>query len=193
MPWSNEMKTPFSYRYFIALSAILLVSGCASPARIDQMVVHGEPAQRVMQTPLRNNTSIHQVVGGQATNPMWKSTVDNQAFEKALETSLQAVGLLGQKTTSQYTISAHLQDLDQPVFGGFNMTVTAKVNYVLIEKATGQALLQRTVAIPYTANFTDSLYGVERLRLANEGAIRVSITELIDQLFRLKIQDVALN
>lgn len=185
------IKKSYLSTIFFALS-VLVLSGCAAPARIDQMAVSGNPAQRIAQTPLRNNLAIKDVTGGNETNPMWKSNVSSSDFEKALESSLQATGLLAQRQSGKYLLTAHMERLDQP-FMGLDMTVTASVKYIVSERATGKEVLSRTVSIPYTAKLGDSLLGVERLKLANEGAVRVNITEFMNELFRLKIESVSVN
>lgn len=181
-----------NYLYAIAIVLAIFLTGCASPARIDQMSVEGHPAQRIAHTPLRNNLAIRDVTGGQETNPIWKSNIGSSEFEQALEASLRAVGLLAERQSGKYVLIVHLEDVDQPAFG-FNFTVTAKVNYVILERSTGKSVFNRTLAVPYTANFGDAPYGGERLKLANEGAIRANITQLIDELFLFKIEPVAMR
>lgn len=123
---------------------------------------------------------------------MWKSNVGSTEFEHALEMSLRRVGLLAERQAGHYTLTAHLESVDQP-FIGLDMTVTATVSYAISERATGKDVFKKTLAVPYTASFGDSLMGVERLRLANEGAIRANITQFIDELFRLNIDNIAMN
>lgn len=168
------------------------VSGCATPARVSQMTVDGQPSQRIASTKLRNNLSIKDVTGGQETNPLWKSNIGNAEFEQALEGSLRAVGFLAPRQQGTHMLTAHLQSVDQP-FLGLDMTVTASVRYMVTERLTGKEVFSRVIAIPYTATFGDSLLGVERLRLANEGAIRSNIARLIDELFQLNIQSIAMQ
>jgi len=171
----------------LALACIALISGCATPARVDQMAASGQPAQRVAETALRNNISIKDVTGGKETNPMWTSNVGGGEFTLALEQSLRNVGLLAaNREAGRFTLTSHLQSLDQPMFG-FDMTVTASVNYIVVERATGKEVFQKTVVLPYTAKMGDSMMGVERLKLANEGAIRVNISQFIDDILLLKI------
>lgn len=178
-------------KWGLAIVCMALVAGCASPARVDQMAASGQPAQRVAETPLRNNVAIRDVTGGQETNPLWKSNVGGNEFNLALEESLRNVGLLApNRQAGRFTLTAHLQSVDQPMFG-LDMTVTASVSYVIIERSTGKEIFQRTVAVPYTAKMSDAFVGVERLKLANEGAIRTNISQLIDELFRLRIDGVA--
>lgn len=177
----------------IILGFIILLSGCATPARVDQMVVSGTPSQRIAQTPLHNNVAIRDVTGGQETNPMWKSNVGSSEFSQALEESLRSVGLLAaNRQTGSHTLTVHLQNVDQP-FIGLDMTVTATVNYIVAERATNKEVFNKTVAIPYTAKFGDALLGMERLKLANEGAIRINITQLIEELLKLKIDNVSMK
>jgi hypothetical protein len=172
---------------------VVLVSGCATPARVDQMTVSGQPTQRVAETPLRGNVAVRDVTGGQETNPMWKSNVSSSEFAQAIEGSLRTLGLLApNRQAGRYTLTAHLQSLEQPVFG-LDMTVTASVDYSVVERATGKEVFQKTVVTPYTAKFGDAFVAVERLKLANEGAIRTNISQLIDELFRLKIDGVAIE
>lgn len=176
----------------LILSAALL-SGCAAPARIDQMSVMATPEQRVAKTPMRNNVAVHDVTGGQETNPMWKSNVGNSEFEQALEGSLRDAGLLSAgKQAGKYMLTAHMVKVDQPMFGA-SMTVSVSVNYSLVERATGKEVLNRTVDLPYTAAWNSSFVGTERLRLANEGAIKVNIGKIIEELFALRVDTVALN
>lgn len=173
--------------------AALVLAGCASPARVDQMTATASPQQRIAPTPLRTNVAVRDVTGGKETNPMWMSNVGNSEFEQALEASLRNAGLLAAgKQAGKYTLVAHLESVDQPM-AGFSMTVTVTVSYSLIERASGKEILNRRVSLPYTAGFDAAFAGTERLRIANEGAVRVNITKLIDELYALKIDQVAMN
>jgi hypothetical protein len=176
----------------LALSVSLL-SGCATPARTDQMLAQVSPAQRIANTPLRNSVAVKDVSGGKETNPMWMSNVGNSEFEQALEGSLRDAGLLSAgKQAGKYLLTAHMEKVDQPMFGA-SMTVTATVNYVLTERASGKEVLNRTVSLPFTAAWNSSFVGTERLRLANEGAIRVNIGKIIEDMYAIRADQVAVN
>jgi outer membrane murein-binding lipoprotein Lpp len=185
------MKKTVPVLVAVVLAGIL--SGCAAPARIDQMSATVSPSQRVASTALRTNIAVRDVTGGKDTNPMWVSNVGNSEFEQALEASLRDAGLLAAgKQAGKYTLVAHLENVDQPM-AGFNMTVTATVSYSLVERATGKEVFSRRVSLPYTASMGAAFSGTERLRIANEGAVRVNITQLIEELLALKIGQVAMN
>ncbi len=178
---------------FAAAIFIVLLGGCASGARIENMEVAGQPMQRIATTPLRQQLAVQEVSGGNETSPLLNSNVGNPEFENALKNSLRAIGLLAEGAAGQaahFALGAQLDKLDQPLVG-FNMTVTAQVTYTLSERASGKILWKQALVTPYTARFGDSLLGIERLRLANEGAIRVNLGQLIDELLRLKVNPLA--
>lgn len=187
---SNTMK-----KFSIVLILLLLagLTGCASPARVEQMVAKTPPAQRIASTPMRSNIAVRDVSGGKETNPMWVSNVGNSEFEQALEASLREAGLLsGGKQLGKYTLVAHMEKVDQP-FAGLDMTVTVTVNYILIERASGKEVMNKRIAVPFTATFSDAFSGVERLRVANEGAIRMNIGKLIESILAVGVDAVALK
>jgi hypothetical protein len=183
-------------KIFIASLVIIsatVLGGCAAPARVDQMTVMQTPAQSVVHTPLRSNIAVRDVSGGNETNPMWKSNIGNSEFEQALESSLRNAGLLSAgKQAGKYMLTAHMEKVDQPMMGA-SMTVTVTVNYVLQERATGKEILNRTVNLPYTAAWNAAFAGTERLRLANEGAIKVNIGKIIEEIFALNVNAVAVR
>lgn len=177
---------PRPFLVLVLLTAMQL-GGCATPARIEQMTV--APQGGVITTVpdvLRENVAVKDVTGGQETNPMWTSQVSSLEFERALEISLRSASLLQpNRQAGRFTLSAYLDRLEQPLLG-LDMTVTATVTYTLVERASGKTIWEKTLVTPYTAKFGDALLGVERLKLANEGAIRTNISELIGELSRYR-------
>lgn len=169
--------------------ALLLLAGCASPARIDRMVAatEGRTIDAVARSSLRANTSVNSVIGGKETNPLWISNVSGADFERALEESLKAAGLLSQnRQASEYQINADLVKMDQPLFG-IDMTVTAHVKYELIDRKNGTAVYKKELRIPFTATMGDAFLGVERLKIANEGAVKSNIKTFIEEIVLLDI------
>lgn len=172
----------------VVLAALL--AGCATPARVDQMKVDAPAGTRtaIASTAMKEAVAIGQVSGGKDTNPLWISNISTADFERALQSSLQSAGLLApdpQKCRVQ--LAAQLLSLDQPFFGA-DMTVTASVLYTLVDCASRKEVWVRTITLPYKAAFGDALLGVERLKLANEGAARVNIAKLVEMLAEFKPQ-----
>jgi hypothetical protein len=171
-------------RGFNALSVMViapLLAACASGARVEEMTAPPSAVAPVgPSSPAFGAVSLGTVTGGSATNPLWISQVSNENFHAALAQSL-AAHRLEAPTGGRYRLNADLIELDQPWIG-LDITVTAKVRYTLTSPGGGAPHFDRTIETPYTAKFGDNLYGVERFRLADEGAIRANIATAIEQL-----------
>ena len=76
--------------------------------------------------------------------------------------------------------------MDQPIFG-LNFEVTSEVEYTLIESRTSKVLWREIIRTPFTAGIGDSVIGIKRLRLANEGSARANITALLKRLGELNV------
>ncbi|MEY2862522.1 MAG: hypothetical protein RLY58_229 [Pseudomonadota bacterium] len=175
-------------KQLLAITVIsALVTGCAAPARVDQMTSTKIPSANAQAAALKSSIQIQPVTGGKATNPLWTSQVSSEAFQSALSASLNSAGLLG-TTTAPYTLDSKLVSLKQPKIG-LDMTVTATVDYQLMNTSSKAAVFKKTIITPYTATVGDAFVGTERLKLANEGAIRKNIEEIIDVLLNAKLQD----
>jgi hypothetical protein len=156
--------------------------GCAQPAQVSGMIAPPSPTDAWVNSPYAGAMSVADVTGGKETDPMWKSNVGNGQFREALEHSLAVNKLLAPASDSaKYVVKAELKDLSQP-FIGFDMTVSAKVDYRVTAKDASELTFGQTIDSEYTASGTDTFYGVERLKLANEGAIRNNIAEFINRL-----------
>ena len=169
----------------LALAAIVTLGACATGATPEAMSV-AMPATKAkaMPQPLRGQVVVKQVVGGSETNPILKSNISSSAFQSALDASLRSAGLAAAEGQSgRYELAVTIQDVNQPVFG-FEMTVTARVHYELIERTTHKSAWEKTITQPFTATMSDAFYGPERLRLANEGAARLNIENFLDELAR---------
>lgn len=169
----------------LALTLTSLLIGCAAPARIEQMAV-SHVANYQSAPELGSNIGNVEVTGGSDTNPMWTSKVSSSAFQRALEESLKAAGLFNNLgASSRYQLTADLLNLDQPTFG-LDMTVSANVRYSLVEKSSRKEIFSKLIQETYTAKFSDAFAGAERLKLANEGAIKANIKVLINELSQVK-------
>ncbi len=173
-------KSGMCARLAMAAIAAAALSGCATAAKPEAMVVASKPADKPFPQPFSHAMCIRTVTGGEKTNPLWTSKVDNDGFRSALATSLDTAGLKSADSGCAYPIDVNLLGLSQPIMG-FDMTVTSHVNYKVYD-SKAQPILLETLDTPFTATMSDAFVGVERLRLANEGAIRLSIQTFFDKL-----------
>lgn len=176
----NTRMTSGLFLHWGAFALLAALSGCASGAKPEAMVVQSLPSERPFPSAIQHALCVRNVAGGETTNPLWASKVDNAAFRTALASSLDAAGLAATGGNCGYQVDVNLLGLSQPSMG-FDMTVTSHVNYKVYDKAQ-QPFLLETVDAPFTATVSDSIVGFERARLANEGSIRVSIQQFLDKL-----------
>jgi len=176
----------------ICLIVVAGLAGCASPAQVDGMTArHVDVAKATANTQTKNSISLNNVSGGGETNPLWVSKVADADFKLALEQSLKDAMLLsGTINDSKYLLEVRLISLDQPLFG-LDLKVTATAEYILKAKSTGQIIYSKTFATPFTATFSDSAIAIQRLRIANEGAVRNNIEQVIDDLISINIDKKA--
>jgi hypothetical protein len=159
------------------------LAACASGARSENMtaslssvpaVAAGQPGYKAFR--------VGSVTGGSETNPLWASNVSSAEFKTALESSLKSAGHLADDPASaQYEITAQMGALNRPM-AGLDLTVATSVDYRAASVAGGPALFDKKVAATGTARFGDHLIAVERLRIANEAAVRANIESFISRL-----------
>jgi len=170
-------------RVTVGCAALTVLGACASGADSGAMTVPVSPDMLVSDmSPARHAVAVGVVSGGEKTNPLWTSQVSNENFKMALANSLELAVLKGD-AGAPYILNARLVSLHQPIMG-FDMTVTSTVEYTLLPAGQTTPVLDETIVAPYTANFSDALVAGERLKLANEGAMRANIHEIIFRLIR---------
>lgn len=160
---------------FVAFLAAM-ISGCATPARVGAMTAaSSEPPPEL----LAGAVSVGDVSGGRATDPMDRSDVDNEGLRGALQASLQNAGMLAPPNSARFVLSAAMLNIERPIVG-LDLDVTADISYSLTEG--GKQLWSERISKTYTAKWAEAFAAVERLRIANEGAIRTNIEQLIARL-----------
>lgn len=170
-------------RIMVVLAALFYLSGCATGAKMENMVYDGQAKE--FDAGLENNMGVSNVTGGEETNPAWTSEIDNDAFAGALKESLLEQGLLSGK--GRYQLEAIMLKVDQPMFG-LDFEVTTHIKYILTDlENDGAVVLNETIVAPYTATVGDAFAAIKRLRLANEGSGKANIAGLLDELSELKI------
>jgi len=171
------------FKITIVMAALVYLSGCASGAKMENMVYDGP--SNYYDTSLENNVGIPTVAGGEKTNPAWTSEISNDAFAAALKESLLKEGLLTGK--GRYQLEVIMLEVDQPIFG-LDFKVTTHVKYLLTDLKNNEAvLMNETISASHTATIGDAFAAIKRLRLANEGSGKENIAGLLDALSKLKI------
>jgi hypothetical protein len=156
---------------------MIAVSSCATPSDTGRMSVAAPLDQPNFPSALQHTICIRTVTGGETTNPLWVSKVDSKDFQTALSVSMKSAGLIAPPDACKYSLDVNLLGLSQPSFG-LDMEVTSHVNYKVFDTAA-QPILLETISAAFTATFSDSPIGFVRIKRANEGSIRASISQFL--------------
>jgi hypothetical protein len=126
----------------------------------------------------RNAIAVRSVSGGQVMNVLTVPGVANEPFKAALESTLAYNGYLAQSGTPKYYLDAEIQNLDQP-FIGLDFDVVADVTYKISGAGTPAAY---PIKAKGTATFSDSPIAIDRIRIANERAMRENLKQFLEAL-----------
>ncbi|WP_299962156.1 hypothetical protein [uncultured Roseobacter sp.] len=159
------------------LLSVAILAGCASgaspiamkPTSIAPVSTSSIYAKQIGST---------DVTGGRETSPLWTSEISDTAFQSALDSALLEGGYI--RDGGPLRVAADLIAVEQPLFGA-SMTVEMTVRYRVLNSA-GRALFDQTIRTPHTAAYNEAFLGVERLRLANEGAARANLAAFLTAL-----------
>lgn len=177
-----------------SLAAALLalaLAGCGAPSQpIPMTLAPGDALQIRGWVPeaLRAQVGLAGVKGGQDTNRWWGSRVGAAALQQALEDSLYAVGMRSPapEPAPRFELQAELVQLEQPQVPALGVTVGVAVRYTLVDTRDGRIAYQRRIANTDAAALGEALLSPsERLRLANERALRANIEALLRDLVTL--------
>ena len=171
------------FRSIVAALLAGVLAGCASGANSQNMTASITPAHTAApNTAYYQSIGIAKVTGGTETNPMLMSQVSDGSFKDALKSSLFQSSLLA-IGPEKYRVSVEIRQLSQPLIG-LDMSVTSNIRYVVTRVSDNAVVYDKLQSATHTATVGDSMLGVERLRLANEGSIRKNIASFMAEVAR---------
>lgn len=176
-------------RLSVAMVLLAGLGACATPATYSSMVPdlagieEGVDLARGPAPSWRGAITVAPVGIGNDTSAPWTSQIGSAAFQEALVRTLMVANLASAQN-GRFRLEAVLLKIERP-FAGFAMTVTASVAYRLTETATGAVVYQATRTSLGTASLNDAITNVNRLRIADERAIRANFRRLVEDLYAL--------
>jgi len=193
---SQEPAGRWNFGVLAAALTLGLLSACGTPTQsLTMALTPADSLQLRSWVPdgLKGNVELEGVKGGEVTGRWWGSKVTSLALSQALEDSLRGVGMLPMAPVpgARYQLRVQLLSLDQPPVAA-DTTVTVAIQYSLMAKGDGAVLYQRAVRTAATAGLSDALLSpTERLRLANEAAVRANIAVAVRDLLSVKLPESA--
>jgi hypothetical protein len=158
----------------VAAGTVVILAGCASAAHKESMAA--APLASTKKLPY---TVAVTTAGGQETGAMDSSNVANADLKAAIEESITRSNLFKtvvQGKGGEYDLAVTVTQLQKPMFGGA-FTVTLETGWALVRTSDKAIVMRKAIKTSHTAEFSDSMVGVTRLRLAVEGAVRKNISE----------------
>ena len=172
-------------RLLVAMLLLGALGACAPPPSYTSMVPELALAELGPgpAPSYRGAITVAPVSIGTDTSTPWTSQVGSADFQEALVRTLTFANLANQQN-GRFRLDAVLLRLERP-YAGFAMTVTASVAYRLTEVATGAVVYQETRTSLGSASLNDAVTNTNRLRIADERALRANIRKLVEDLYAL--------
>jgi len=162
--------------------------GCAAPASVQGMTPEASalPPVSDSQDALTDPVVlwIREVRGGADISQFGSPGIEDDDFRAALEASLQAAGFQRAEQGQEFALEAQLLELEYPA-GALDMPAWLTVRYQLFAEETSEPVFDHTIRSGYAMPFEAAFSGVERLRLAIEGAARDNLAVLLADLMQL--------
>lgn len=171
-------------RLSVAIVLLVGLGACATPASYPSMVPELASADLGPgpAPSYRGAITVASVTIGNDTSAPWASQIGSAEFQEALVRTLTLANLAAQN--GRFRLDAILLRLERP-YAGFAMTVTASIAYRLTDTATGAVVYQETRTSLGTATLDDAVLNENRLRIADERAIRANLRKLVEDLYAL--------
>jgi hypothetical protein len=168
----------------ILFTLVAVLSGCASPASKEAVVVHDIQIAKHHQSTVSVITQ-----GGGETESIGIPNISNADLKAAIEESIVESGLFSQVIQgngSDYILSVNIINMTKPMFG-LSFTVRMEAAWSLVNKNTKQVAMRESITSSYTATVGQAFAAVKRLRLAVEGATRENIKSGLIKISRLRL------
>lgn len=174
-------------RLLLAALSLAFAGACAPPASYSAMVAGAPPGQGPAPV-YRNAVTVGSVTLGRDVGTPWTSAVGPDQVQQALVQTLAAAGLgqpaRGQSRDGRFRLDGQLLTLSRP-YAGFAMTVTAAIAWRLTDVTNGAVVYDRTLQGLGTATLDDAVDNNNRLRIADQRAIRANLQQLVQDLSAL--------
>ena len=172
---------PLLSRRLIAAAVLLATGACAPPANDAAMVPN--PGSGAPAPSYRNAITVGSVGVGRGAGAPWTSAVAPGQVQEALVRTLAVAGV-AQGVNGRFRLDAILLTLDRP-YAGFAMTVAATIAYRLTDTASGAVVYDKTLTGLGTATLDDAVTNDNRLRIADQRAVRANLQQLVLELYAL--------
>ncbi|MFT6362050.1 MAG: hypothetical protein ACJAZ8_000447 [Planctomycetota bacterium] len=176
MQQNNRLRT-------LLATLVLGFASCASTASSDAMAVTDFEANTA-PIYIQEAITVTQVAGAPNSPSWYESAIINPEFKKALSVSLLSLGWLQVPEQARYHLTANIQEQETNM-RGLDAEAWVTTRYVLIKAKATTPIYDHTIKTGFQVPHGVAFTGVEKMRLALEGAAKQNITELLQGLTSL--------
>lgn len=174
--------TTLSRRSILVALPVLGVAACAAPPTPAALVPDLPPGLAPAPA-FRNAIAVGTVAIGRDSGTPWTSAVSPEQVRDATVQALAKAGL-GAAAGGRYRLDGTLMQLERP-YAGFAMTVTATIDWRLVDTTNGAVVYGKTLRALGTATLEDAVDNDPRLRIADQRAVRANLQQLVQDLAAL--------
>lgn len=171
-------------RLLFALIVIAWLTGCASPASKQALVV----SDTTMSTKHPHSVSVTTSGGGE-TGSMDYTNISNEDLAAAIEESITSTGLFAsviQGDGADYRLNVSLVNMSKPMFG-MSFKIDMEMAWSLVNAKTGDVVMRESIESSHTATMGEAFAAVTRIRLAVEGAAQENIRQGLEKISGLSL------
>ncbi|NNJ93962.1 MAG: hypothetical protein HKP57_04365 [Halobacteria archaeon] len=171
-------------RLGLACLFIAWLTGCASPANRQALVVSDAPAATRHPYSVSVSTS-----GGGETGSMDYTNISDEDLAGAIEESITHSGLFStviQGDGADYRLNVSLINMSKPMFG-MDFKIDMEMAWSLIDARTGDVVMREAINSTHTATMGQAFAAVTRIRMAVEGAAQENIRQGLEKIAALKL------
>lgn len=164
---------------FSLLLSIILLSGCATPTPIAEMVPAAVSSPQSLHAV---SIIVVDVTGGMETKSWDVPRIGNAEFKQALIETLQKAGArtgTANKEENGYTLTCEI--VSQNIAGTFDNTITLLVHYNLKNRG-GERIWAENIFSEKELSVKDVFGGQERIRKLQTSAVQSNFATLIEKL-----------
>ncbi len=167
-----------------SLTIAAALTGCASPITHETLV----PAAPAIKKQHPQSVAVTAGGGGE-TSAAGKSNITDAELQRAVAKAISQSKVFSQVVegkSGDYVLNVNVFNLQQPSMG-FSFTVHVEMGWTLTRADSGAIVWRESIKSQHTTGAGEAFAGVERLRLATEGAIRANIQQGLEKLSGLNL------
>lgn len=169
----------------IITTILIIFSGCSG--KLDISTMSTKNMNLKYEKELNKSITVTNVIDNREMSFFDMTKIDNVSFKEAIIMSLKKEELFSEN--GNYKLKVEILNMNQPFLGvGADLTVSLTVHYELSNESN--IIWHKFIIKPYTATISDSYIGAIRFELAQEGAVRENINELLFELSKLNISQI---